>query len=410
MADHDRVLQHIDTYWPRLVREAAGEGPSGDTLIPLPRPYLVPSDGPMFREMYYWDSYFISLGLVGTAFEPLIAGMAENMADLFLRFGIIPNASRYYFLSRSQPPFFMRQVWLAYELERAKDGAKAREFLAAMMPIAEAEHDAVWMGTRPPHDRCVHAGLSRYYDINVIDALACCESGWDHSTRCDGSRWLRHLPVDLNAILHDRERLLARAASELGRPQLAEHWQHRADERRQAMQRLMWDEQRGFLFDYDFEPTRLRRNVEHPSLAGFFPLWSGLASPEQAARMVRDWLPRFLKPGGLVTTLRRQEGCQWDAPNGWAPLQWIVARGLEDYGFIAEADEVRRRWCAACAAVFEASGSFWEKYNVEEVGSPPASGLYDSSTARYGNVSGFGWTNAVFRDFALTLRGRGATT
>jgi alpha,alpha-trehalase len=407
MADHDRVLQHIDAYWPRLVREATSDRPRGDTLIPLPRPYLVPSDGPMFREMYYWDSYFISLGLVGTAFESLIAGMAENMADLFRRFGIIPNASRYYFLSRSQPPFFMRQVWLAYELERANDGAKAREFLAAMMPIAEAEHDAVWMGTGSPHDRCVHAGLSRYYDVNVIDALACCESGWDHSTRCDGSRWLRHLPVDLNAILHDRERLFQRAAIELEKPQLAAHWGHRADERRLAMHRLMWDEPLGFFFDYDFDPARLRRNVEHPSLAGFFPLWSRLASVEQAARMVRDWLPRFLKPGGLVTTLRRQEGCQWDAPNGWAPLQWIVARGLEDYGFIAEAGEVRRRWCAACAAVFEASGSFWEKYNVEEVGGPPASGLYDSSTARYGNVSGFGWTNAVFRDFALTLRGRG---
>ncbi len=110
------------------------------------------------------------------------------------------------------------------------------ELLAALMPVAEAEHDAVWMGQAPPHDRRVHAGLSRYYDINVIDALACCESGWDHSSRCDGSRWLWHLPVDLNAILLDREVLFMRAASELGKPQLAEHWGRRADERRRAMQ------------------------------------------------------------------------------------------------------------------------------------------------------------------------------
>ncbi len=408
MDDYDRALHHIEAYWPRLVREASPDGVRGTTLIPMPRPFVVPSDGVMFREMYYWDSYFISLGLVGTAFEPLVLAMAENMADLFRRFGVIPNASRYDFLSRSQPPFFARQVWLAYEIERSRDEAKAKDLLAALIPDAEAEHDAVWMGTAPPHDRRVHAGLSRYYDINVIDALACCESGWDHSTRCGSDRWLRHLPVDLNAILHDRERLFERSALTLGKPELAEHWRRRAEERRQAMHSLMWDDREGFFFDYDFDPTRLRRDVGHPSLAGFFPLWAGLASPEQAARMVVAWLPRFLKAGGLVTSLERREGFQWDAPNGWAPLQWIVARGLEDYGFVAEADEVRRRWCSTCATVFEATGAFWEKYNVEEVGSPPAPGLYDSITARYGNVSGFGWTNAVFRDFARTLRGRSA--
>src|SRR5436189_3044915 len=92
------VLTYIAEYWPRLIRHNPQQQ---GTLIGLPHRYLVPSDGPMFQEMYYWDSYFMALGLVGTAHESLILDLTENLAYLFRRFGVIPNASRYYFLSRS---------------------------------------------------------------------------------------------------------------------------------------------------------------------------------------------------------------------------------------------------------------------------------------------------------------------
>ena len=152
---------------------------------------------------------------------------------------------------------------------------------------------------------------------------------------------------------------------------------------------LMWDEAEGFFFDYDFQAGRIN---PHASLAGFYPLWAGLASAEQAARIVARWLPRFQQPGGLVTTLTEEKGKQWAWPNGWAPLQWLVTAGLERYGYRAEAREARRRWAETCLDAFERTGAFWEKYNVVTPHASTEEGLY-------GQLHGFGWTNGVLVDF-----------
>jgi alpha,alpha-trehalase len=389
MADYGPVLSYIEEYWPRIVRSTPRRQ---GTLIGLPHPYLVPAGGAMFGEMYYWDTYFMALGLVGTAHEDMIPGLAENMGSLYRRFGVIPNGSRFYFLSRSQPPFFTSLIWLAHEVLSHREPDKAAPFLARLMRLAEREHETVWLGTAQPHHRQVYRGLSRYFDINYLDILAACESGWDHGTRCD-DRWLEHLPVDLNAILYAREIDFARAAELLGRPRAAATWRARAAERAAVVQDLMWDEEAGIFFDYDFVVERL---TPHPSLAGFYPLWAGIATAEQATRLVREWLPRFALPGGLVTTLEERAGRQWAYPNGWAPLQWIVVEGLDRYGFHEEATRIRRAWCDNCAAVFAATGALWEKYNVAAIGTQAEGGLY-------GSVPGFGWTNAVFARFARIL-------
>ena len=387
--DYSPVLGYIADYWPRIIRHVPREQ---GTLIGLPRPYLVPSDGSLFQEMYYWDSYFMALGLVGTPHEQLILDMTENLAHLFRRFGVIPNASRYYFLSRSQPPFFMPLVWLAYEAKLRRGDDDCTPWLRRMLALAEREHDTVWMGTRQPHHRLVHAGLSRYFDVNYLDILAGCESGWDHTTRCD-ERWLAHLPIDLNSILYANERSFARAALLLGQRSPARRWETWAEERERQMQRLLWDPELGFFCDYDY--VHEQRN-SHLSLAGFYPLWAGLATAAQAERMVRDMLPRFRFPGGLVTTLKERTDRQWAFPNGWAPLQWIVVAGLESYGYVGEARAIMTAWCDNCAAVFERTDTMWEKYNVVSVGALPEAGLY-------GTMGGFGWSNAVFADFARRL-------
>jgi len=383
------ALAYINNYWPHIIRHHPEDE---KTLIGLPYPYAVPSDGSMFQEMYYWDSYFMALGLVGTPHEAVIIDMAENLAYLFTRFGVIPNASRYYFLSRSQPPLFTQLIWLAYAVKQQRGDHDTAAFLARMMALAAEEHQTVWLGTAQPHYRQVHAGLSRYFDINFLDVLASCESGWDHSTRCD-DRWLEHLPVDLNAILYQREQDFARAAATLGQATQVAVWQDRAQQRAEAMHRLMWDEAAGCFFDYDYVNER---RTPHPSLAGFYPLWAGLATVAQAERIVQEWLPRFEFAGGLVTTLESRPGRQWAYPNGWAPLQWLVVAGLDRYGYQTDAVRIREKWCANCARVFAATGAMWEKYNVVDLEGAGEQGLY-------GHVKGFGWSNAVFADFARTL-------
>ena len=386
---YQSVLEHIAAYWPRLIRHTpTDEG----TLIGLPQPYLVPSENPIFRELFYWDSYFTALGLLETLLEDHIVGITENLAYLYKRFGVIPNGSRYYFLSRSQPPFFTRLVQLALQVKEGRGDADTLEWLRDMTAVSMNEHETVWMGTEHPHPRQMHRGLSRYFDINYLDVLASCESGWDHSTRCD-SRWLEHLPVDLNSILYARELDIADAHVALGNPEAARLWRGKAETRAGTMNELMWDEAAGFYFDYDFAAER--RNP-HPSLAGFYPLWAGLATPERAARAVTEWLPRFSQQGGLLTTIEVQTGRQWAAPNGWVPLHWLVVAGLERYGFHAEATRIMRAWCDNNAAVFENTGALWEKYNVTQIGVEGEGGLY-------GSLRGFGWTNGVFADFARRL-------
>ena len=383
------ILDYIDGYWHKLIRSNVDDV---KTLIGLPKPYLVPSDGHMFQEMYYWDSYFMALAVPGTQHEHLAFGMTENCAYMLQRFGIIPNANRYYFLSRSQPPMFMNMIWMCYSILARTDENAAKAYLQEMLPLAELEHEEVWLGAAQPHHRLVHNGLSRYFDINYLDILASCESGWDHSTRCD-DRLLEHVQVDLNSILYMRESLFSRAWTILGDETRALAWTQRADARKQAINSLMWNQELGFFFDYDFCKEEINL---HPSLAGFFPLWCGLATQDQAQRMVAEWLPRFEYPGGLVTTFEKQEGKQWAYPNGWAPLQWIVVDGLMRYGFLDDARRIMQKWCANCATVFKHTGEMWEKYNVIEIDTIPEEGLY-------GSVSGFGWSNSVFVDFVRLL-------
>ncbi len=386
------VLDYITDFWPQLIRQQTVDE---QTRIGLPYPYIVPGDGEMFQEMYYWDSFFEALGVVGTPHDQLVINMTGNMLYLFNRFGVIPNGSRYYFLSRSQPPILNEMIWLSYDILKAKDAPAAEAFLDRAMDASQREHETVWHGTAQPHKRLMLEGLSRYYDINVLDMLASCESGWDHSTRCD-DRWLQHLPVDLNSILYRRERDYERYATMRGDSAAAASWAERADKRRDAIRELMWDGEQGFYFDYDMANEGVNPTV---SLAGFFTLWAKLATPEEAARIVQDWLPRFEFPGGLVTSLDSKAGRQWAYPNGWAPLNWIVVEGLRNYGFDTEARRVMSKWCDNCAAVFNLTGAMWEKYNVVEIGGREEGGLY-------GSVRGFGWSNGVFVDFARKLAGK----
>lgn len=383
------ALSHIAALWPELIRENKTD--SG-TLIGLPRPYVAPcsaGEGGMFQEMYYWDSFFISLGLRDTEHAGLIVDMAENMAALIERFGMVPNGSRFYFLSRSQPPFFVHQVLEAILVKRARGDTDLGPWARRMLDLAEREHTEVWLGEKQPHHRLVHEGLSRYFDINYLHVLASCESGWDHSTRCDDA-WLDHLPVDLNCILYAREAAMAGLAETLGQPGRAARWAQAAETRAADINATMWDEDAGFYFDYNW---RERRRNPHPSLAGFFPLWAGVASRAQSERIVKDWLPRFLQPGGLVTTLQAAPDKQWAWPNGWAPLQWIVAEGLDACGQHGKAARVRLTWLNTCNTQFERTGAFWEKYNVVDPDATVEHGVY-------GQLRGFGWTNGVFVDFA----------
>jgi len=216
------------------------------------------------------------------------------------------------------------------------------------------------------------------------------ESGFDPSSRFGpfGAAVLDYNPVCLNSLLYRMEMETAEILETVGRTSEAPLWRKRAADRADAVNRLMWDEKAGMYFDYDFVHRRRRL---YPFLTTFYPLWVGIASKEQAAR-VMSHLAKFERPGGLRTSTYRS-GDQWDSPFGWAPLQYIAVEGMRRYGYRAEADRISKRFLKMVEGVFRQRGTIVEKYDVcsrrADIGGEMRFGYHT-------NEPGFGWTNAVY--------------
>ncbi len=417
------VREHIRALWPLLVREHA-QVQEGESLLALPRPYVVP--GGRFRELYYWDSYFTMLGLVADGRRDLAEHMLANFAHLIATHGFIPNSSRSYMLSRSQPPFFFRMV----ELLHAADPAAG---FATHLDALKTEH-AFWMAgeaTLAPgqaHRRVVRTAdgalLSRYWDDRCTpreeswredvltaetakgrspaevwrDLRAGAESGWDFSGRwCANPADIATIettalaPVDLNALLAGLENAIALGAARSGDAANARAFEARCGTRRQLLQTRFWRADTGHFADLNW------RNAADPrplTAAALVPLYLGMATPAQADAMAAQVQRHLLGANGLLTTALAT-GQQWDAPNGWAPLQWMAAQGLQRYGHAALARDIASRWCASVHRVYLATGRLLEKYDVAE-DKPGGGGEYETQ-------DGFGWTNGVFVAFKAGL-------
>jgi len=390
-ADMQPARDYIHGYWQKLIRFHPEDD---ESLLGLPKPYLVPAyeEGHEFdfNELYYWDSYFMVQGMLDEEHKELVMGIVEDLLTLFRRLKVIPNASRTYLTGRSQPPFLTSFIWDVYDAYKLDEA-----WLKEAIGVAEIEYNTVWMGTNKPNARQVYQGLSRYYDINYLNDLAESESGWDMTPRFN-RKCLDYLAVDLNALLYKYEMDFARYYRLIGDKRTASKWEVAAGHRKQVMNKLMWSSIRGWYYDYNFAKKR-RGTVT--SLAGFYPLWAGMVEGEQAAQMVKT-LHRFENKGGLTTTDSQQLSqfvpgtlpTQWAYPNGWAPLHFLVVKGLQRYGYNTEARQIAHNWLRTNLAWFNAHHVFLEKYNVVNPTDPPAKGLYPSQT-------GFGWTNAVFERF-----------
>lgn len=417
------VSDYVSAMWDVLTRQP--DPALNDSLIPLQQAYLVP--GGRFREIYYWDSYFSSVGLVQEDRHDLVINMLENFLAIQEQIGCIPNGNRAYYHTRSQPPILA----LLYRLvEDHLDAHQKQRAIAGM----EAEY-AFWMrgadnlDTHTPAFRRVvklsdGSLLNRYYDtaatprpesyredvseasdLSANDAeafyrnlRAACESGWDFS-----SRWLARpddlmsvrtteiVPVDLNALLYILEQTLADVSAQAARFETA------AAARKRAINTHLWNEAQGFFFDLH---TPSQTQTSTWSLAGCVPMFAGLVSSHQATRVADHLQSSFLKPGGLVTTLTATRQ-QWDSPNGWAPLQWFAVSGLRRYGHAELAVDIMTRWNGLLEDYFNANGVMLEKYNVCETQVKATGGEYEVQL-------GFGWTNGVYAAFKAMLNSNDA--
>jgi alpha,alpha-trehalase len=166
----------------------------------------------------------------------------------------------------------------------------------------------------------------------------------------------------------------------------AARWAKRAEERKRLITHYLWSGERGFFTDLNFQ-TLQTSSYEYATM--FYPLWAGLATPEQAKAVVSN-LKGFEQPGGLPMSTE-DTGAQWDLPYGWGNIEMLAIDGLRRYGYNADADRVSYEFLSMVAENFRRDGNIREKYNVVTRSSEAHVELGYAM-----NVVGFGWTNAAF--------------
>ncbi|EHK98431.1 putative Neutral trehalase [Glarea lozoyensis 74030] len=400
------------------------------------KPFVVP--GGRFNELYGWDSYMESLGLIANGKVHLAKSMVEHFCFCIKHYGKILNATRSYYLCRSQPPFLTDMAMRVYDEIQAHDPG-AKEFLRTAILAAIKEYNSVWMA-HPRYDPAT--GLSRYrpqglgvppeteathfthilepyakknnmtfdefvqaynhgkvhepeLDEYFLHDRAVRESGHDTSYRLE--RVCANLAtIDLNSLLYKYEKDIAKAiqrffGNKLEIPEefcvgemvpnhieTSSMWDRKAKRRKMAMDKYMWNEKKG------------------------------VATPSQAARLVNDALPKFEVLGGLVSGTKESRGeiglerpnRQWDYPYGWAPQQMLAWTALDRYGYHEEVSRLAYRWLFMMTKAFvDFNGVVVEKYDVTHVIAP------HRVDAEYGNQGldfkgvakeGFGWVNASY--------------
>ncbi|KAH6686107.1 hypothetical protein VD0002_g9385 [Verticillium dahliae] len=377
-------------------------------------PFVVP--GGRFNELYGWDSYMTSLGLLVNDRVQLAKSIVLNFCFCIEHYGKILNATRSYYLCRSQPPFLTDMALRVYE--KIKHEPDAKDFLRTSLLAAMKEYHSVWVA-EPRLDPVT--GLSRYrpegkgvppeteadHFVHVLEPYAAKhgmtwqefvkaynaedvkepeldeyfmhdravrESGHDTSYRLE-KVCANLATIDLNSLLFKYETDIGRTIRNVfgdklvipaefavgplkaGSVESSAVWDRRAKRRKLAIDKYLWNEKEGMFFDYD---TVKKQQCVYESCTTLWSLWAGVASPKQAADMVAKALPKFEAYGGLVSGTEESRGeislerpnRQWDYPYGWAPQQMLAWTGLLRYSFHEDAERLAYKWLSMITKAF----------------------------------------------------------
>lgn len=415
-------------------------------------PFIVP--GGRFNEMYGWDSYFEAIGLLIDNKIELAKALADHFQYQIKHYGKILNANRSYYLTRTQPPFYSSLIKRVYEKTHDKNWLKNH------LITAIKEYQTVWM---QKGERLTQNGLNRYYASGIglppeteeghYDAIikphadkinlsieeytqqylnrkienkelddyfihdrSVRESGHDTSYRLEGICADLN-PVELNAMLYRYEIDFAELIQNEfnnhfefeGLIYTAEKWFSIAEKRKELINQYCWNEEAGLYFDFNHKTQKQHHFI---SAMTFAPLWAGICTQKQAEKLVKTAIPLLKEKGGIAGSTKESRGDininrpqrQWDYPNGWAPHQMMIWKGLAHYGFQKELQELVYRWLFMITKnAVDYNGTIPEKYDVVNAS--------HKVFAEYGNVGvdfeyitqeGFGWMNASYQ-YGLTF-------
>ncbi|GAB2300252.1 hypothetical protein Dimus_034288 [Dionaea muscipula] len=418
----------IHSLWKNLSRRvsmAVKERPHRHTLLFLPGPVVVP--GSRFREVYYWDSYWVVRGLLASKLYDTAKAMVTNLVSMIEEYGFVPNGARAYYTNRSQPPLLSSMVHEIYRTTGDMD------LVEKALPALLKEHHfwnsgihkvtikdskghnhslsryyAMWDKPRPESstiDQETASKLSNVADrANLYRELAStAESGWDFS-----SRWMRNssdlttlattsiLPVDLNAFLLKMELDIACLAKVVGEKHIEESFLEASRARKEAFNSVFWNEEMGQWLDCWISCSPTSKGTWHHNrnvfASNFIPLWIELLhSDHKIEKAMKSFeASGLLHPAGIATSLTNS-GQQWDFPNGWAPVQHMIIEGMartRSERARSMAEDIAVRWLRTNYASYKETGVMHEKYDVQQCGKYGGGGEYTPQT-------GFGWTNGV---------------
>ncbi|OMO79824.1 Glycoside hydrolase, family 37 [Corchorus capsularis] len=419
----------------RKVSDSVHQHPELHTLLPLPGPVIIP--GSRFREVYYWDSYWVIRGLLASKMYETAKSIMSNLIYLLDQYGHVLNGARAYYTNRSQPPLLSAMVYEIYN--RTGDVELVRKALPPLLKeyqfwnseihkvnISDAEkrnhsfarYYAKWNKPRPESsttDREFASKLSNDSERQQFyrDSASAAESGWDFSTR-----WMRNsseftsmattkiLPVDLNVYILRMELDIAFLAKVVGENTIAEEFLKASQTGHKAFNSVFWNEGMGQWLDYwvnngaackESHTWKAQNQNHHVFASNFIPLWIDLFNSDTP---LVEKVTGSLKSSGLVcaagiATSLTNSGQQWDYPNGWAPLQHMIVEGLsrsKSTEARAVAKEIAERWIRTNYVSYKKTGAMHEKYDVEKCGEYGSGGEYIPQT-------GFGWSNGVVLAF-----------
>jgi alpha,alpha-trehalase len=402
------VLNYIKNNWDRsIMKDMPGKGFGG---VDLPYPFTSPSikgEG-QFAVFFYWDTYFTNLGLLRNGKEEQAKNNIRNMLWLIREQGYMPNFVGIH--NRSQSPYLHLMIRDYFE----KMGDPGDEFSVACAEGLRKEYQ-FWMTARYSKSGLNHfghhddeKGCIDFYNLVLIDRLKFDPNlpdpeksvtgghymaeaeNWDFNQRY-GGRCLDHAAVDLNALLYGYEEFLYKAAVK-NKWNFKDFYLERSDKRKELINKYLWNEERGWFFDYDFVNGR---QSDVYSISGMQPMFMGIASEQQAVKMVKN-LPLFEREFGLATTDDRPgcRGYQWAFPVVWPPLVYIAAMSLDRYGYKNDARRIAQKFIDINTRMFKKTGRLFEKTDAE---------TGELSNAEYSSAPMMGWTAGVYTALAEYL-------
>lgn len=391
------LARFIEEHWDNTIRELhEKEG----TRLPLPYPYSSPTEGDLFRDMFYWDTYWINIGLLYSGRAEQAKNNINNMLYMINTYGLMPNYCREDSLKHSQPPVLSLMVRDLYDRIRDNEWLKeAYKGLAIeynfwmtkrITPTGLNQYGGGVMSDNPEGSAWYYMDRTGIYYDNpdyekiAKDMLAEGESGWDYTPRYNNHA-LEFIQIDLNSLLYAFEQNMAYFAEILENGE-SELWTKRAEQRKALINEYLWCEERGTFLDRNYVTGEWSPVF---SGASYFSMMCKVATEEQAASM-QKLLPLIEHEHGIACCEQHNIKAvyQWDYPNCWAPVQHVVIEGLKNYGYIADVKRLSKNYTEMLENCFELTGNLWEKYNAVD-GTINVTNEYEMPTM-------LGWTAGVY--------------